>query len=258
MIRLLQIAEEELGYLEKDSCSCLDEKTANAGNKNFTKYWRDILPEFQGQPWCAVFVSWCMMQAFGREKVGQLLRHWPFVYCPTLASLFETYMNPHRGDIVLFFRKGVYAHTGIITEVTDNGFTTIEGNTSDGTEVIPNGGGVCKKTYRMNQVPGVRFIHPEYERMCVGLPGSEGYEEGNSLQHMEANPSGELSREPYATGIVTAYSLNVRRWQEKNTHGSVQSLPSPVAVRLRYVMPFTQKTEACGIMCGSKKEFLVL
>ncbi len=210
--KLLRVAEAEIGYLEKESCSCLDDKTANAGDKNYTKYWRDILPEFQGEPWCAAFVSWCMMQAFGKEKTEQLLRHWPFVYCPTLASLADKHATPQKGDIVLFFRNGVYAHTGIVTEVTEAGFTTIEGNTSNGSEVIPNGGGVCKKSYRIEQVPGVRFIRPEYEKICARIPDDVNNEEENSTQELGDNSSGELSREPFAIGIVTASSLNVRKW----------------------------------------------
>ena len=51
--KLIQIANAEVGYLEKSSNSQLDSKTANAGTANYTKYWRDIKPEYQGQPWCA-------------------------------------------------------------------------------------------------------------------------------------------------------------------------------------------------------------
>ena len=40
--KLIQIANAEVGYLEKSSNSQLDSKTANAGTANYTKYWRDI------------------------------------------------------------------------------------------------------------------------------------------------------------------------------------------------------------------------
>ena len=39
--KLIQIAKNETGYLEKASNSQLDSKTANAGENNYTKYWRD-------------------------------------------------------------------------------------------------------------------------------------------------------------------------------------------------------------------------
>ena len=51
--KVINIATSELGYLEKRSNSNLDSKTANAGSGNYTKYWRDIKPDYQGQPWCA-------------------------------------------------------------------------------------------------------------------------------------------------------------------------------------------------------------
>ena len=40
--RVVARAEAELGYIEKASNSQLDDKTANAGNRNFTKYGRDL------------------------------------------------------------------------------------------------------------------------------------------------------------------------------------------------------------------------
>ena len=40
--KLLAIAAAEVGYLEKKSSSKLDDKTANAGSANYTKYARDL------------------------------------------------------------------------------------------------------------------------------------------------------------------------------------------------------------------------
>ena len=71
--KLIQTADNEVGYLEKSSDSQLDDKTANAGMNNYTKYWRDIKNEYQGQPWCAVFVTWCFTKTFGVDKAHQLL-----------------------------------------------------------------------------------------------------------------------------------------------------------------------------------------
>ena len=72
MKKVILIAKNEEGYLEKKSNSQLDSKTANAGSANYTKYWRDIEPSYQGQPWCAAFVSWCFMKAFGLEKAKKI------------------------------------------------------------------------------------------------------------------------------------------------------------------------------------------
>ena len=45
--KLIEIAENEVGYLEKASKSSLYEKTTNAGSGNYTKYWDEIKPEYQ-------------------------------------------------------------------------------------------------------------------------------------------------------------------------------------------------------------------
>lgn len=46
--KVLSIARQEIGYLEKRSNSQLDSKTANAGSNNYTKYARDLYPSLQG------------------------------------------------------------------------------------------------------------------------------------------------------------------------------------------------------------------
>lgn len=160
--KVIQIAEAEVGYLEKRSNANLYDKTANAGSNNYTKYWQEVKPEYQAQPWCAAFVTWCFVQAFGKDMAAKLLRHYPYVYCPTMASLFTLHANPKRGDIVIFYRNGTFAHTGIVTGVSGDYFTTIEGNTSGGSTIIANGGGVCRKGYYNSNLPGTKFCRPDY------------------------------------------------------------------------------------------------
>ena len=160
--KLIQIAKSEIGYLEKASNSQLDSKTANAGENNYTKYWRDIKPDYQGQPWCAAFVSWCMMKAFGLDTAKKLLKHWPYVYCPTMVDLFTLNANPKMGDIVIFKHNGEFTHTGIVIKVSGDRFWTVEGNTSGGSTIIANGGGVCQKSYYNSNLPGTKFCTPNY------------------------------------------------------------------------------------------------
>lgn len=160
--KVLSIAKAEVGYLEKRSNSNLYDKTANAGDANYTKYWAEIKPSYQGQPWCACFVTWVFVQAFGQEKATKLLKHYPYVYCPTMASLFTLNANPKVGDIVIFYRNGTFAHTGIVTGVNGDYFTTIEGNTSGGSTIIANGGGVCAKGYYNSNLPGTKFVTPDW------------------------------------------------------------------------------------------------
>lgn len=159
---VLGIAEEEIGYLEKKNNSQLDSKTGNAGSANYTKYWRDIKPSYQGQPWCAAFISWCFMKAFGLDNAKKLLKHWPYVYCPTLGTLFVKNVNPKVGDIVIFKHGGTFTHTGFVTKVAGDRFWTIEGNTSGASGIVANGGGVCQKSYYKSNLPGTKFCRPDY------------------------------------------------------------------------------------------------
>lgn len=78
--KVIEIALNEVGYLEKKSNSQLDDKTANAGSNNYTKYARDLdnIAGFyngkkNGYAWCDVFVDWCFVKAFGVEVAKKLL-----------------------------------------------------------------------------------------------------------------------------------------------------------------------------------------
>lgn len=163
--RLIRIAEDEVGYLEKGSLYFLWDKTANAGRNNYTKYWAEIKPEFQGEPWCACFVTWCFTKAFGKDDTRQLLGHYPYVFVPTLVNRFEKHSNPKKGDIVCFYKNGTFAHTGIVTAVNGGYFETVEGNTSGASNIVENGGGVCAKFYTVAKVPKTVFIRPNYEEV---------------------------------------------------------------------------------------------
>lgn len=161
---LIKIAKNEIGYLEKATNAQLDSKTANAGYNNYTKYWRDVYPAYQAQAWCACFVSWLMMTAFGLETAKKLLKHWPYVYCPSMRDYFTLYANPQVGDIVIFWssKKKEFTHTGLVIEVQGDLFKTIEGNTSGASGIVANGGGVCQKSYYNSQLPGTKFCRPDY------------------------------------------------------------------------------------------------
>lgn len=150
--KILQVAENEVGYLEKRSNSQLYDKTANAGSGNYTKYWADTVPSYQGQPWCADYVTWCVEQVVGKENAAKLFGHYPYVYCPTgvaVAKAQGRWSNtPSKGAVIIFCNSsGTASHTGIVYAYDDNYVYTNEGNTSAGSTVIANGGAVCKKAY---------------------------------------------------------------------------------------------------------------
>ena len=144
---VLNLARSEVGYCEKASNSQLDDKTANAGVGNWTKYARDLdkLRNFyntakNGYMWCDVFYDWLFVKCFGAELGRQML-------CQPLNSAGAGCMfsvqyykqhgrwitgNPEPGDQIFFsYAPGEYSHTGLVESVSGRVVTTIEGNTSE-------------------------------------------------------------------------------------------------------------------------------
>lgn len=161
MLRVIEIAEAEVGYLEKKSNADLDSKTGNAGFANYTKYARDLdkLGNFyngpkQGYPWCECFVDWCMVKAYGVDNALKLLcqpKGSAGAGCTQSAQYYKNnsrfFKSPEVGDQIFFTWNGEVEHTGLVWKVTGSYVYTIEGNTSDKSGLVANGGGVFKKSY---------------------------------------------------------------------------------------------------------------
>ena len=167
--KLLKVAENEIGYLEKKSGSSLYDKTANAGSANYTKYWDTLAKDMQGEPWCQCFVNWCFAQAYGTETAKKLLcvPEWCY-YTPTAANYFKAKgqwhtADPKKGDVIYFKNSQRIHHVGIVKEVTASKVITIEGNTSGGSAVIANGGGVCQKSYALTNSNIAGYGRPAYD-----------------------------------------------------------------------------------------------
>ena len=170
--KVIEVARAELGYLEKqykyrNNDEVLYHKTKGAGSDNITKYWKETKPEWNGSAWCADWITWIFQTALGKERAKELLKHYPYVYCPTMKGLFKLYANPKVGDIVIFYRNGVFAHTALVIAVDGDKFTTFEGNTSGASGIIPNGGGVCQKTYYNSKLSGTKFCRPAYSSTAI-------------------------------------------------------------------------------------------
>lgn len=171
--KLIKTAEAEVGYLEKKSNSQLDDKTANAGSNNFTKYGAEM--GCNGQPWCDAFVDWCFKHTFGDAEARKLLGGYSN-YTPTSAQYFKKmsawHTNPEVGDIVFFKNSTRICHTGIVHKVDNSKVYTIEGNTSSKDGLVPNGGCVAKKTYQLT-----------YSKIAgYGRPGVTKYEANVGMQ----------------------------------------------------------------------------
>lgn len=175
--KLIEIAKREVGYLEKKTNSQLDDKTANAGRNNYTKYARDLdnIPNFyngrkNGYAWCDVFVDWCFVQAFGVDKAKELLCqpnkslgagcYYSARYYKQNKQFFST---PKKGDQIFFKNsKGEECHTGIVIDVDSKYVYTIEGNTSSAKGVISNGGCVRAKSYLLSYKYISGYGRPKY------------------------------------------------------------------------------------------------
>lgn len=166
--KLIATAENELGYHEKATNSQLDSKTANAGANNFTKYgaWYDG-GSLQGQPWCAIFISWCANQAGIPADI-----FYPHSYCPYGVTWYKdkglwhprSGYVPKRGDIIYFSNNGSLAsHVGLVYAADNTRVYTIEGNTNDGSALVPNGVCVAKKNYSLGYSGILGYASPNYK-----------------------------------------------------------------------------------------------
>ena len=175
---IINWAENERNYTEKDSLTDLDDKTKNAGDDNYTKYSQEVdalgvfSAQVQGQPWCATWVTDGFINTYGVDKGLDMLcqpsKNSNAACCGDAAEYYQKagrwYTSPQVGDQVFFkTTKYQYAHTGIVTEVTDTEVTTIEGNTSSEKGVVSNGGAVTKKHYPVGYSGFKGFGRPKYE-----------------------------------------------------------------------------------------------
>ena len=176
--KVIAIARAELGYLEKETNSQLDSKTANAGDENYTKYARDLdkISNFyngkkNGYAWCDMFVDWCFVQAFGVAKAKELLCQpdkSSGAGCQSSYNYYkrkgQIYSTPKVGDQIFFKNSnGSIIHTGLVYDVGENYVRTIEGNTSGASGVIANGGGVCQKRYPLPYSYIAGYGRPKYD-----------------------------------------------------------------------------------------------
>lgn len=138
----LAVAEED--YHEKKSNYQLDDKFANAGKNNYTKYsrdlwnkWRDVLNgNKQACEWCAVYVLWLFLNAYGDADKALKVLHLPTKSTAAGVPYFYDYMKkaglivskPSVGDII--FLNGC-KHVGIVKEVKDGKVYTSEGNSNN-------------------------------------------------------------------------------------------------------------------------------
>lgn len=231
--KLLETAQKEIGYLEKKNKNYLDEKIENAGNKNYTKYARDldnILGFYngkkQGFAWCDVFVDWCFVETFGVDNAKKLLCQ-PNNSLGAGVGFSKNYFvknkqyhknNPNVGDQIFFKQGSKIVHTGLVFNVDKNYVYTIEGNTSNSSSVVANGGEVCSKKYKLNNTSIDGYGRPNYSALDIN--GIDKYEvfikyvsnvdyEGLNVRDC---PNGKIVGKPITVGTQLTIYENKDNW----------------------------------------------
>lgn len=174
--KVIAVAVAEIGYKEKKSNSNLDDKTANAGGNNYTKYARDFDQKYpqwyngkkNGFAWCDMFVDWCFLTAFGYAAALKLLcqpEKSAGAGCTYSADYYHNKgqfytSNPKPGDQI-FFGTSISncTHTGIVEKVVGSTVYTIEGNTSDC---------VARRSYALGSSKIVGYGRPKYDAETGG------------------------------------------------------------------------------------------
>lgn len=179
--KVINVAKGEKGYLEKKSNKDLNSKTANAGSNNYTKYgaWYGDNPDY----WCAMFICWCFQQAYGSVGRSMLFGGYSAA-CETMRKRFVNAgrfykSNPKVGDCIFFTgtRHSGANHIGLVTSVSGNKVYTIEGNTSGGSSVVDNGGGVAEKSYATSNSRIMGYGRPNYDASAgsASVSAQKGY-----------------------------------------------------------------------------------
>jgi len=165
---VIQAAQSQLEVIEKGGSDGL------SGNiVPYWEWWHEKTGEYlQGQPWCAVFVSWCFNQNPRLAGILRVKNAYGFTYCPDLenwAMKHNLFVDPHHanpGDLVLFdfTGEGESEHVEIMEKNLHDQLQTIGGNTSSqenkrGSQA--NGGGVHRRKRPIDHTIR-RVIRPPY------------------------------------------------------------------------------------------------
>lgn len=176
--KVIAVAVAEIGYKEKKSNAQLDDKAANAGSGNYTKYARDFDQKYpkwyngkkNGYAWCDMFVDWCFLTAYGYENALRLLCQPEKSAGAGCTYSLRYYKNkgqfhtsgPKPGDQIFFGTSlDNSTHTGIVEKVTAQKVYTIEGNTSDQ---------VARRNYALTNSRILGYGRPAYDAVQETAP----------------------------------------------------------------------------------------
>lgn len=233
--RVIATARAEIGYIEKETNSQLNDKTANPGDGNWNKYARDLDAlgivyngRKNGYAWCDIFTDWCFIYTFGLETGMALLcqaEKGLGAGCTYSAQYYEAKgqfhkSNPKPGDQIFFTDDGgkTMYHTGLVVGVSNNRVYTIEGNTSSAAGVVPNGGCVRDKSYPLGASYIGGYGRPDYS--LVQDTGEDAPSRRIDRRHLHRGVRGlPLRNRESAGGGLAGHR------QCKRDHGALHHLP---------------------------------
>lgn len=232
---VLVAARTQLGYVESPG--------------NHTKYGRWY--GMDGEPWCAMFLSWCFYKAGGSDIGGKFARtdawaKWfhdkhEFSAVPTVGAV--AFFNFGKSDGWDGRWLGIH-HVGIVEAVLSGGYViTIEGNTS-GTNNA-NGGEVRRQKRHISNIAG--FGHPAYVREGTKFPLGDGKVFGRDLTHKKPEiVSGHESHWAEDKVRLIQKRINVKvtgkyGWRTARAVAKYQRAKLPNIVRKGFVGPKTWK-----------------
>lgn len=238
--KLLDVANAEVGYLEKKTHSNLDSKTGNAGYNNHNKYANEFDTEYPGfyngkkcgAAWCDIFVDYCFVKAYGVTDALALLgqpKKSCGAGCTWSAKYFKQigcfYTIPEVGDQIFFKdSSGDPCHTGIVYKVDSSKVYTIEGNTSSASGVVANGGAVAKKSYSLNYNRIYGYGRPKY---------NDNYGKKTNKPTTSNNASAKPTPKPTTSNTVakTVKATGVAKYFDKTLSGTYKVSWSNINVR---------------------------
>lgn len=161
--KIVIIADDEIGYIEKNSNKDLNSKTLNAGTKDYTKYgkWFGSNPG----PWCCKFICWVY------NKAGCLNLIKKTAGCGSELSFFKDKKEfqprgyiPKKADIIFinWDSKNTPDHVGIVKDVDKKYVYTIEGN-------------------RANKVASAKYLLTDTRILGYGTPNFSEKETGKYI-----------------------------------------------------------------------------
>ena len=205
----------EVGYKEKATNSNLNDKTANAGSNNWTKYAAhldSITGYYNGRKngprgeWCDIFYDDGYVSVFG-YPTGRLMLYQPEKSLGAgtgySAQYYKNnnawYNTPEEADQV-FFRTaaGVICHTGVVEVVGDTWIQTIEGNSNNM---------VCRHVYNKSDRYIAGYGRPNWS-LVADIPSPNPVE--------PTNPSS-----PVNTGVI---NVETRELKKGSTGQAVKSM----------------------------------